>query len=222
MQLGRAELRVEFNKEKSHIVDCTTFQALIFLVLDGKTLTFKDICERTRIPRDECEGALMSMCIPRMRLIQKAPHSGHLGDNHKFRINPKFGSRRKRVSALSGWQPGKYPPPPPPPRHGWHLIDAAIARIMKSRRTLIFNSLVVEVVKQLETRFRPTPLEIKQRVTSLITREFLRRDDMNRFSLFFFFPFNLFSIVLFSPQYFIGHFSITLHKSRKWFCGIYS
>jgi cullin 3 len=59
-------------------------------------------------------------------------------------------------------------------------IEAAIVRIMKSRRVLDHNSIMMEVTKQLQPRFMPNPVVIKKRIESLIEREFLERDKTDR------------------------------------------
>ena len=51
---------------------------------------------------------------------------------------------------------------------------------MKSRKSLDHNNLVAEVVKQL-SNFVVTPAFIKRRIESLIEREYLARDDQNRY-----------------------------------------
>ncbi|KAM2735552.1 hypothetical protein PS2_023352 [Malus domestica] len=57
-------------------------------------------------------------------------------------------------------------------------IEAAIVRIMKSRRVLDHNNIVGEVTKQLHGRFLPNPVVIKKRI--VIEREFLERDKTDR------------------------------------------
>jgi cullin 3 len=82
-----------------------------------------------------------------------------------------------------------------------HHVEAAIVRIMKARKTLSHNELVMEVTRQLAVRFTPNPQVhtqpryiyignliinpvfvvrcsqfIKRRVESLIEREYLQRD----------------------------------------------
>ncbi|KAL0336352.1 UNVERIFIED_CONTAM: Cullin-3A [Sesamum radiatum] len=59
-------------------------------------------------------------------------------------------------------------------------IEAAIVRIMKSRRVLDHNNIIAEVTKQLQSRFLANPGEIKKRIESLIERDFLERDDSDR------------------------------------------
>merc|ERR1711988_1668432 len=55
-------------------------------------------------------------------------------------------------------------------------IEAAIVRVMKSRKTMEHNNLIAEVTKQLSQRFVPSPAIIKKRIESLIEREFMERD----------------------------------------------
>ena len=58
-------------------------------------------------------------------------------------------------------------------------IEAAIVRIMKSRKEMEHNALISEVTSQLTSRFLPHPNIIKKRIESLIEREFLERDAAN-------------------------------------------
>lgn len=79
-----------------------------------------------------------------------------------------------------------------------HEIEAAIVRIMKSRKkmtvsffTLSFdkpshfpfqqhNLLVSDVTTQLKSRFLPSPVIIKKRIEGLIEREYLARTPEDR------------------------------------------
>jgi cullin 3 len=58
-----------------------------------------------------------------------------------------------------------------------HLIEAAIVRIMKSKRQLDHNNLIVEITKHLENRFVPSVQVIKEKVENLIDREYIARDN---------------------------------------------
>ena len=54
-------------------------------------------------------------------------------------------------------------------------IEAAIVRIMKSRKKLEHNQLVQDVITTLQM-FKPHPQVIKQKIEHLIDREYLERD----------------------------------------------
>jgi cullin 3 len=57
------------------------------------------------------------------------------------------------------------------------LIEASIVRVMKHRRTLHHNELVIEATKMLASRFQPTPQSLKKRIERLIDADYLRRSE---------------------------------------------
>jgi hypothetical protein len=58
--------------------------------------------------------------------------------------------------------------------------DAAIVRVMKSRRTLMFQEIEEQTTQQLCKLFIPAPKLLKLRVEDLINRAYLRRDENDR------------------------------------------
>ena len=66
------------------------------------------------------------------------------------------------------------------------ILEALIVRIMKARKTLQLNALTEEIVRQV-TLFQVQPQLIKERIESLIEREYLKRDETDR-NLFVYLP----------------------------------
>lgn len=59
-------------------------------------------------------------------------------------------------------------------------VEAAIVRIMKTRKQMPHNQLIAEVTRQMTGRFTPSPQLIKLRIESLIEREYLQRSPADR------------------------------------------
>jgi hypothetical protein len=58
-------------------------------------------------------------------------------------------------------------------------IEAAIVRIMKSRKKLEHNQLVQEVMQSLRV-FKPNPVQIKTKIEHLIEKDYLERDTEDK------------------------------------------
>lgn len=56
-------------------------------------------------------------------------------------------------------------------------MEAALVRIMKSRKTLSHQSLIAEAMEHCRRMFEPLPKALKTRIERLIETEYLRRDD---------------------------------------------
>lgn len=61
-----------------------------------------------------------------------------------------------------------------------HMIEATIVKVMKSRKRLSHQDLILEATKILQSKFMPDPQVIKKRIEHLIEREFLARDKDDR------------------------------------------
>lgn len=107
-----------------------------------------------------------------------------LTDESVFLFNDKFRSKLYRVKVLQVVQKETEPE-----REGTqkkidedrkHMVEAAIVRVMKARKSMEHSALIAEVTKQLSGRFRPNPLMIKKRIESLIERDYLERSAQSQ------------------------------------------
>lgn len=120
------------------------------------------------------------------RVLRKDPPKGEIKKVDKLYVNDSFQSKLHKVKILSVTaKQGETEPEQKETRNKVdedrrHEIEAAIVRIMKSRKTLQHNNLVSEVIEQLKARFSPTPPVIKKRIEALIEREYLTRDNVDR------------------------------------------
>jgi cullin 1 len=60
-----------------------------------------------------------------------------------------------------------------------YLLEAAIVRTMKSRKSLEHNQLMFEVMQQVRRMFTADAKMIKKCIEDLIEREFIERDSSN-------------------------------------------
>ena len=124
-------------------------------------------------------------CVKGKNVIRKEPMSKEIAEDDIFIFNEKFTSKFYKVkvgtvAAQKESEPEKHDTRQRVEEDRKPQIEAAIVRIMKSRRELDHNNLVSEVTKQLQARFLPNPAVIKKRIESLIEREFLERDKTDR------------------------------------------
>jgi len=148
------------------------------------------LADATRIPDQECKRHLLSLTTPIARVLIKERKGKEIADSDVFRVNlayknPKLRNRIKlvtikssRTSSSASGSVAELPAHVLAQRS--NMIDAAVVRIMKSRKSLDHASLIAETTRQLSMRFQPQPLQIKKRIENLIERDYLERDETDR------------------------------------------
>jgi len=167
---------------RKHILVVSVYQCLALMAFNKhKELTFKDICEVTKIPKEECRRQVLSMTVSKHKLIIRSGTTKDIEDDTKLEVNDKFTNEKIKVVVGLIKKEEKQPETQvaEAPLERKHVIDAAIVRVMKSRKKLDHNQLLEEVFRQC-TLFKPQPAQVKVQIEHLIDREFLKRDSQSR------------------------------------------
>ena len=98
-----------------------------------------------------------------------------LMNNDMIEINKKFKSKKRKINmSFSIREKSKEKSDVQVDRN--LILQSTIVRIMKSRKVLNYNNLVVEICKNVSI-FKPEPKLIKRNVELLIEKEYLERSE---------------------------------------------
>jgi len=183
--MGAAELKAVFAANKKHELSVSTYQMVILMMFnDRPDISFKELKEATNIPIPDLKRNLFSLSCAKFKILSKEPDNKKIEESDVFSYNSKFKSKLFKVKVMTVVQ--KETEPERQETRGKvdedrkHQIEAAIVRIMKSRKSMEHSNLISEVTKQLASRFMPNPMVIKKRIESLIEREYLERSKADR------------------------------------------
>mmetsp|Transcript_33794 Transcript_33794/g.76419 ORF Transcript_33794/g.76419 Transcript_33794/m.76419 type:complete len:630 (-) Transcript_33794:160-2049(-) len=191
--LGTADLKAHFGRGGPsgwvrHDLNVSTYQMCILMRFNacGAEAVPYEALKELGIPAQELSRHLISLCTPKHRILHKASKGKNISETDSFTFNPDYTSKLKRIKVplVSAKEAAVFVTelavPPAVEEDRRHLVEAAIVRIMKTRKVLQHNELIAEATRQLTHRFLPTPAFIKKRVESLIEREYLERDKDDR------------------------------------------
>ncbi|XP_057777170.1 cullin-3A-like [Salvia miltiorrhiza] len=185
--MGTADLRATFGNGQKYELNVSTYQMCVLMLFNNtEHLSYKEIEQATEIPSSDLKRCLQSLaCVKGKNVLRKDPMSKDIGEDDAFSVNDNFTSKLRKVKigtvvAQKESEPEKQETRQRVEEDRKPQIEAAIVRIMKSRRVLDHNNIIAEVTKQLQSRFLANPGEIKKRIESLIERDFLERDNADR------------------------------------------
>jgi cullin 3 len=195
---GTVDVRMQLtNTQSSFLLTVSPIQASILLLFNTKTnWPVKEICDQTGLPVEEFQRHLLSLSLnPKARILTRKSDSGKaktVDIDDEFQLIDTFDSKQRHVRVpllleqASGVPEMVSADDMIDTGHGVeqlvdedrkHSIEAAIVRVMKTRKQLDHNGLVIEVTKMLNPRFTPSIQMIKSRIDNLIDREFIARDN---------------------------------------------
>ena len=182
--MGSADVKAVFGTRKYEINVSTYLMCILLQFNDCDSRSYADIAEATEIPGPELKRGLQSLACAKFKILNKEPKGRDVNEDDVFTFNADFSAKHLRfkvgtVTASKENEVEKQETRQKVDEDRKPQIDAALVRVMKSRKEMDHNALIAEVTKQLTARFVPHPNVIKKRIESLIEREFLERDKDN-------------------------------------------
>ncbi|XP_058723439.1 cullin-1 [Vicia villosa] len=177
--LGTCNVSGKFEPKTMELV-VTTYQASALLLFNSSDrLSYSEIMTQLNLTDDDVIRLLHSLSCAKYKILTKEPSTKTISPTDHFEFNSKFTDKMRRI---------KIPLPPVDEKKKViedvdkdrrYAIDASIVRIMKSRKVLSYQQLVMECVEQLGRMFKPDVKAIKKRIEDLISRDYLERDKDN-------------------------------------------
>ena len=161
------------------------FQAVVLLQFnEAESLPYRELAQRCGLDREELARTLKSLCLGKVRLLTRCSGAGDaapLAEEESFAWKKDFKHKMLRIK-INTIQVQETAEESDQTREAVqrdrkYQIDAAIVRVMKTRRSLAHSQLVSELYNQL--KFPVKPADIKRQIESLIEREYLERDKSN-------------------------------------------
>ncbi|RWR95312.1 cullin-1 isoform X1 [Cinnamomum micranthum f. kanehirae] len=177
--LGTCNIIGKFEPKTMELI-VTTYQASVLLLFNASDrLSYSEIMTQLNLTDEDIVRLLHSLSCAKYKILNKEPNTKTISPTDYFEFNSKFTDKLRRI---------KIPLPPVDEKKKViedvdkdrrYAIDASIVRIMKSRKVLGHQQLVMECVEQLGPMFKPDFKAIKKRIEDLISRDYLERDKDN-------------------------------------------
>lgn len=178
---GSCTVKAHFPKGLK-ILNLSLYQTIVVVLFnDDDEISYKDIAESTGIEEQPLKRTLLSLACGKVRVLQKRPKGPRVDSKDTFVFNKGFSHKQMRIKVNAIQMKETVEENAATTEKVFqernYQIDAAIVRIMKTRRSLHHTGLIAEIYSQL--RFPHKPGDIKKRIESLIDREYLERDEKN-------------------------------------------
>ncbi|KAI9879867.1 MAG: hypothetical protein M1830_006719 [Pleopsidium flavum] len=169
--LAHCQLRASFSKGNKEIV-VSSFQAIVLLLFNdvplGEQMTYAEIQAATSLSDAELKRTLQSLACAKYRVLVKTPKGREVSDNDNFSVNdgftdPKYRIKINQIQLKETREENKETHERvAADRH--YETQAAIVRIMKSRKSITHAELVTEVIKATKSRGVLDPADIKKNI----------------------------------------------------------
>ncbi|XP_031105658.1 cullin-1-like isoform X2 [Ipomoea triloba] len=177
--LGTCNLIGRFEPKTIELV-VTTYQASTLLLFNASDrLSYQEIMTQLNLSDDDVVRLLHSLSCAKYKILNKEPSTKTISPTDVFEFNSKFTDKMRRIKIPFPSVDEKKKVIEDVEKDRRYAIDASIVRIMKTRKVLGYQQLVMECVEQLGRMFKPNVKAISKRIEDLITRDYLEREKDN-------------------------------------------
>ncbi|CAN6183698.1 unnamed protein product [Urochloa humidicola] len=174
--LGNCNIVGNFDAKRIELIVTTYQGALLLLFNEAERLSFSEIVAQLNLCEEDTVRVLHSLSCAKYKILNKEPNTRTISPKDVFEFNHKFTDKMRRIKVQVPPSDEKKKVIDDVNKDRRFAIDAALVRIMKSRKIMTHQNLVAECVEQLSRMFKPDIKMIKRRIEDLITREYLERD----------------------------------------------
>jgi cullin-4 len=175
--LAHSIVKAQFNRGAKELL-VSGFQAIVLVLFNdiGPTghLTYLDIASATGLVEVELKRTLQSLACAKIRVLTKHPKSREVSNTDTFTVNLNFQDPKYRIKInqiqLKETQEENKETHDRVYQDRQYETQAAIVRIMKSRKTMTHQLLIAEVIEQTKKRGQVEITEIKKNIESKSTK----------------------------------------------------
>ena len=175
--LAHSIVRAQFNKGPKELL-VSAFQAIVLVLFNdigaSGNLSYTDIATATGLVDSELQRTLQSLACAKIRVLTKHPKGREVNPTDTFTVNTSFTDPKYRIKInqiqLKETKEENKETHERVHQDRQYETQAAIVRIMKSRKTMTHGNLVAEVINQTKGRGAVEMSEIKKNIESKVPR----------------------------------------------------
>ncbi|XP_038979951.1 cullin-1-like [Phoenix dactylifera] len=181
--LGTCTMVGRFDAKPMDLIVAPHQAVLLMLFNTSERLCYTEITEQLQLPDEDVVRLLHSLSCAKHKILLKEPNDRSISRNDIFEFNSRFTDRMRRIKIPLPSADEKKRIQEDVVKDRRFAIDAALVRIMKSRKVMGYQQLLGECLQQLSHAFKPDVKVVKRRIEELIGREYMQRDkdDANVF-----------------------------------------
>lgn len=179
--LGQCVLRANYAGGIRRELVVSVLQAIVCLLFNTEaSLSTRAIAERTKLPEADLHRTLQSLALHKhIKVLCKSTKSRDIAEEDVFSVNVDMVTKLHRVVVpqiqVKGQQEEEAAVEQRVFEDRQHEVDAMLVRIMKTKKRLSHKDLLAEVFGAV--RFPVQLADVKNRIETLIEREYLKRDE---------------------------------------------